>query len=268
MRGSCPSPAPATSRYGGNTSSVLIEVPGQLPVLLDLGTGVTSLGRQWPEGDAFAGVALVTHLHFDHVQGLPFFEPINRTGACLDIYGPAQKEGSLADAFASLVRPPYFPLHLRELAGEISFVEVRNDGFALGTVDVVSRFVPHTGPTLGYRLQCDGKAVAYISDHQAPAGLDGIAEAVLELCAGVDLLIHDAQYTPSELRSKPDWGHSSVDYALQVAIEAEARGLCLFHHDPSHRDEQLDEMLQSVRPAADAAGVTVLHAAEGLVVRL
>lgn len=208
------------------------------------------------------------HLHFDHVLGLPFFEPINQPGARLDVYGPPQPQGSLADAFAALVRPPYFPLQLSELEGEVTFLEVSNDRFSLGAFQVVSRVVPHLGPTLGYRVECEGKVVAYISDHQAPVEQQGVADAVLELCEGADLLIHDAQYTRSEFMAKHDWGHSFVDYAVLVAAEAGARRLCLFHHDPSHGDEQLDEMLQSVRPAAQAAGVSVLHAAEGLVVTL
>ena len=268
MRGSCPSASQETARYGGNTSSVLVEAAGQPPVLLDLGTGVASFGRQWRAGKAFAGAALVSHLHFDHVLGLPFFEPINRPGAHLDVYGPLQPDGSLADAFAALVRPPYFPLHLRDLQGDVAFIEISNDCFSIGRFQVVSRLVPHLGPTLGYRLECDGKVVAYISDHQPPAELEEVADAVLELCEGVDLLIHDAQYTRSEFIAKSNWGHSSVDYAVLVATEAGARQLCLFHHDPSHGDEQLDEMLQSVRPAAQAAGVAVLLAAEGLVVNL
>ncbi len=237
-------------------------------MLLDLGTGVASFGRQWPTGKAFVGTALVTHLHFDHVLGLPFLEPINRTGARLDVYGPAQPEGSLANAFTALVRPPYFPLQLGDLQGEVAFFEMSNEFFSIGAFQVVSRLVPHLGPTLGYRLQCDDKVIAYISDHQAPGELEGVADAVLELCDGADLLIHDAQYTRSEFLARPDWGHSSVDYALVVAKEAAARQLCLFHHDPSHSDEQLDSMLQSVRPAAEAAGVAVLAAAQGLALTL
>lgn len=243
-----------------------IEVPGQSPVLLDLGTGLRSFEPQ--EGSAFVGAALVSHLHFDHVLGLPFFEPFNTPGARLDLYGPTQPEGSLADAFAALVRPPYFPLHLGDLPVEIVFTELANDRFSIGALQVTSRLVPHRGPTLGYRLECDGKAVAYISDHQAPRDEDRVGDAVLELCEGVDLLIHDAQYTAAELLAKPDWGHSSVNYSVLVASQTAARQLCLFHHDPSHTDEQLEEMLESVRPAAEAGGVVVMLAAEGLVISL
>lgn len=136
----------------------------------------------------------------------------------------------------------------------------------MGPFDVLARLVPHVGPTLGYRVEHDGGTVAFLSDHQAPPGLDSVADGVLELCDGVDLLVHDAQYTPSELRAKPDWGHSSVEYAVLVAQEARARRLAPYHHDPGHGDDDIDRMLQSVAPAADAAGVALFAAAEGMVV--
>jgi ribonuclease BN (tRNA processing enzyme) len=268
VRGSSPSASRLSHRYGGNTSSVTLEVPGQAPLLLDLGTGLAAFGRQLPPREPFAGHALVTHLHFDHVLGLPFFEPLHRPDARLVVYGPPQAGGGLAEAFARLIRPPYFPVELEDLAGDIEYVEVSDDRFAVGAFDVRSRLVPHVGPTLGYRVEHGGRAVAYLSDHQAPPGLDTVAEGVLELCAGVDLLVHDGQYTPSELRAKPDWGHSSVDYAVRVAREAGARRLALFHHDPAHGDDDIDDMLESVASAAEAAGVAVFAAAEGMAVDL
>ena len=268
VRGSCPSVSRTTARYGGNTASVLVEAPGQPPLLLDLGTGVATLGREWPEEQPFSGAALVTHLHFDHVLGLPFFEPVNQPSAHLEIYGPGQPGSSVADALATLVRPPYFPLQLHDLRGRLSFVDLSNDSFSIGGIQVVSRLIPHLGPTLGYRVECGGKVLAYLSDHQAPPDLEGVADSVLELCEGVDVLVHDAQYTRSEFLAKPDWGHSTADYAVRVAAKAGARQLCLFHHDPSHTDEELDRMLESVRPAAEAAGVAVVSAAEGLTIDL
>ena len=268
VRGSSPSASRQSHRYGGNTSSVTLEVPGQAPLLLDLGTGVAAFGRQLPPLEPFSGQALVTHLHFDHVLGLPFFEPLNRPGGRLQIYGPPQAAGGLAGAFAELVRPPYFPVKLRDLGGTIEYLEVSDDRFTVGAFDVLSRLVPHVGPTLGYRVEHDSGSVAFLSDHQAPPGLDTVADGVLELCAGVDLLVHDAQYTPSELRAKPDWGHSSVDYALFVAREAGACRLALYHHDPGHGDDDIDRMLESVAPAAEVAGVAVFAAAGGMVVDL
>ena len=208
----------------------------------------------------------MTHLHYDHVLGLPFFTPINRPGARLEIFGPPQPEGSLADAFAGLVRPPYFPINLLDVRGDISFHDVSAESFDVGALKVTSRLIPHLGPTLGYRIESDGKTLCYVSDHQAPPDLKGVADAVLELCDGADLLIHDAQYTHAEFLAKPTWGHSTAEYALLVAREANARRLCLFHHDPSHVDEDVDRMLEAVRSSAERAGVAVLAAAENLTV--
>jgi ribonuclease BN (tRNA processing enzyme) len=250
---------------------VVVEVDGQSPLLLDLGTGISSiasLAAHAKTGEGFRGTALVTHLHFDHVLGLPFFTPVNHPGARLEVFGPCQPHGSLADAFAALVRPPYFPIHLGDLRGDICFRELSTESFPVGAFRVTSRLVPHVGPTLGYRIESDGKVLCYVSDHQAPPDLQSVADAVLELCDGADLLIHDAQYTVSEFLAKPDWGHSTAEYALLVAREAGVKRLCLYHHDPSHIDEDIDRMLEAVRSPADAAGIAVLAAAESLAVTL
>lgn len=210
----------------------------------------------------FRGTALVTHLHFDHVLGLPFFPLFNAPDAHLQVFGPPQREGSLADAFNALVRPPYFPVHLGELQGNVSFQDVAAESFPVGSLRVTSRLIPHLGPTLGYRIECGGRTLCYVSDHQAPRDLKTVANVVLELCEGADLLIHDAQYTQAEFLNKPHWGHSTVEYAVLVAREAGARRLCLFHHDPAHGDDQLDEMLGAARSLGEASGISVLAAAE------
>lgn len=271
VRGSYPGPSQESHRYGGHTSSVVVEADGQSPLLLDLGTGISSiasLAANGGSGEEFRGTALVTHLHYDHVLGLPFFTPANHPGARLDVFGPSQPDGSLADAFGALVRPPYFPIHLRDLQGDICFHELSAERFTVGAFRVTSRLVPHLGPTLGYRIEFEGKVVCYISDHQAPADLQCVADAVLELCDGADLLIHDAQYTMAEFLAKPDWGHSTAEYALLVAREAGVKRLCLYHHDPSHSDEELDRMLEAVRSPADFASIAVIAAAEGASITL
>ena len=207
----------------------------------------------------------MTHIHWDHVQGLPFFPPIDRPGARLDVYGPAQAEGPLHEVFGDFMRPPYFPVHFTDLRGDIRFHDVEDDDLEIGSAKVKVRPVPHCGPTVGYRVDWDGVSVAYISDHQAPHSLDTVPDAVLELCDGVDLLIHDAQYTPEEFAEKAHWGHCTIDYAVLVAKEAGVGRLCLFHHDPAHDDDTLDRLLDGARAEGVRQGVAdVIAASEGL----
>jgi len=270
VRGSTPCPCPANQRYGGNTACVVLEAPGADPIVLDLGTGLRFWGDTLVGNDPFRGVALVTHLHWDHVQGLPFFTPLHRAGASLDIYGPPQPGLGMAAAFDTFMRPPYFPVGIAELDGDVSFHDVADTDLAIGDAKVRVRNVPHVGLTNGYRVDWEGVSVAYLSDHQQPIdGGFGIAESVLDLCDGVDLLIHDAQFTPDEFDKKAHWGHCTVDYAVHVARESGARRLALFHHDPTHDDDTLDRLAGQARSMADDTGIDeVICAAEGLTVLL
>jgi phosphoribosyl 1,2-cyclic phosphodiesterase len=268
VRGSCPSPCEANRRYGGNTACVVIGVEGEPPIILDLGTGLRAFGETQPADGTFRASAFVTHLHWDHVQGLPFFPPIDRVGAELDVYGPVQADISLGGAFGELMRPPYFPVRLEELRGQVRFHEQADGDLAIGNAKVTVRTIPHVGPTLGYRVEWAGATVAYISDHQAPPALDSVADSALELADGADVLIHDAQYTPDEFQQKAHWGHCTVDYALHVAREAGVGTLVLFHHDPAHNDDVVDELLAGARRVAGRRGPKILAASEGLVLHL
>lgn len=269
VRGSTPCPCATNHRYGGNTACVALQEPGCDPVVLDLGTGLRFWGETLPRDGSFRGHALVTHLHWDHVQGLPFFTPVHFPGAQLDIYGPSQDNGlSMDEAFEEFMRPPYFPVRVADLAGDIRFHSLATGDHAIGDAKVRVRNVPHVGPTLGFRVDLAGHSVVYISDHQQPldGGLD-IAPQVLELCDGADLLIHDAQFTPEEFVMKAHWGHCTVDYALHVAKEGGVRRLALFHHDPGHDDAFVDRLLRETQDKAAATGVEeVIAASEGLTV--
>jgi phosphoribosyl 1,2-cyclic phosphodiesterase len=268
VRGSTPCPCDANARYGGNTACVSLEAPGQDPIVFDLGTGLRFYGESLSGDAPFRGMALVTHLHWDHVQGLPFFVPINRPGSSLVVCG-RNDAGSLQDAFDDFMRPPYFPVRYGDLCGDISFRDVDATEFEFGRARITARDVPHTGATNGYRVEIDGIVVAYVSDHQQPVGSDEIAPSVLELCRDADLVIHDAQYEPHEFAVKSDWGHCTVEYAVRVAAEAGAKRLALFHHDPSHDDAIIDRLLGEARAFAAGTSVTeVLAAAERTTVSL
>jgi phosphoribosyl 1,2-cyclic phosphodiesterase len=269
VRGSCPCPAEGNRRYGGNTACVVLTVPGEPPIILDLGTGLRAFGETQPLDGTFQATALVTHIHWDHVQGLPFFAPADRLGARFDIFGPAQETGSLSEVFDDFMRPPYFPVHFSELRGDIVFHDVSEDDLSVGNAKVRVRKVPHCGPTVGYRIEWDGATVVYISDHQAPDALDTVSPSVLELADGADLLIHDAQYTAGEFAEKPHWGHCTVGYAVLVAKQAGVKTLALFHHDPAHDDVVVDGLLSDARAHARAIhGSEVVAAYEGQVIEL
>jgi phosphoribosyl 1,2-cyclic phosphodiesterase len=264
VRGSCPCPCEENRRYGGNTACVSVAVEGHDPILFDLGTGLRRFGLTQPADGSFRGVALMTHLHWDHVQGLPFFPPVDRAGARLDVYGPRQEVGSLGEAFGDLMRPPYFPVRFDDLRGDICFHDVETEDLAVGDAKIKVRPIPHNGPTVGYRVELDGTVITYISDHQAPRSLQGFADEALELADGADLLIHDAQYTPEEFAQRSHWGHCTVDYAVRLAAAAGVRQLALFHHDPAHDDDALDRLLVEARRLAAGLGdLDVLAAREG-----
>lgn len=291
-RGSCPCSGPEIARYGGATACVSVETdPALPPAVFDLGTGSRPLGhrlaeRFLPPAGPIAGApeqpvsrepgeislelfCFVTHLHFDHVQGLPFFLPALRREARLRLFGPPQEGTRLKEALAGFIRPPYFPVGLEELPAEILLEELGDsDSVSWGTNRVLARRLPHRGPTLGYRLEAGEVSVAYLSDHQAPRQEPArVSQEAMELAAGADLLIHDAQYSPPEFSEKAHWGHSTLSFALQVAREAGVKRLALFHHDPTHDDAFLDRLGEEASAGAEGR-FEVLVASDGAVVEL
>ena len=268
VRGSTPCDGDELARYGGNTSCVAVDVPGAQPIMFDLGTGARYYGQTVDPSVAFDGVCLLSHLHWDHVQGLPFFPPALRPGSRLTMHGPIQTDGrTVGEVIDSMLCPPLFPIGLADLPGAFDFGTHSDDDFMIGDVEVMARLIPHLGPTLGYRLTWQGMSVAYLSDHHQP-GIDvyEASENAMELCRGVDLLIHDAQYTVEEFETKASWGHCTVDYAAWLAREAGVGTLALFHHDPTHDDDQLDELVEHARRLVAGSGVKVIGASEGLYV--
>jgi phosphoribosyl 1,2-cyclic phosphodiesterase len=260
-------------RYGGNTACVAVEIGDEHPIVLDLGTGLRPLGHALEErygiGNPVEVSAFLTHLHWDHIIGLPFCTPLLREGGRMDVYGPPQEGGSLHDIFDRVVKPPFFPVEVKELQGKIEFHEITDEVVGVGSAKVTVRQVPHVGTTLGFRIDAGDSSVAFVSDHQAPENRAEVDSAVLELCDRADLVIHDAQYTEEEYRAKATWGHSTVAYAVHVAAEAGSRRLALFHHDPRHTDDDIDGLLAQARATDDARRLDeVLAAREGLVIDL
>lgn len=266
-RGSTPVAGDGHSRFGGQTSCVVIDHPAGPPIILDVGTGLRRYGCQLREAGVtdYQATVLLTHTHWDHVQGLPFFAPLIDPATRLDIYGPGDCGRSFPDLIPQLMSPPFFPVTPDQLPADIAFHELHDDDIGLGDVKVRARPVPHTACTNGYRVEVAGVSIAYVPDHQQPLHRpDHVDETVLELVDGVDLLIHDAQFTPELFEQRRDWGHCTAAYAVTVAAQAGVARLALFHHDPFHDDDAIDALAAgAVADAEGFPGLEVFAAAAG-----
>jgi phosphoribosyl 1,2-cyclic phosphodiesterase len=249
-RGSVPAPGPHMNRYGGNTSCVQVSLPSGDELILDAGTGIRTLGLGLSPSSRIH--ILLTHLHLDHIQGLMFFPPCFRPESEITIWGPASPEASLEDRIARYISAPLSPVEVRELPCSVSFRDAPASEWELGGALIRAEAVTHRGPTLGYRISDGDSAVAYIPDHEpalgAPlAGLEREWISGFDLACDADLLIHDCQYTDEEYPDHIGWGHSAVSDTLTFARRVEARRVLLFHHDPLHSDEFLDDLHATAR---------------------
>ncbi|MDA9360066.1 MBL fold metallo-hydrolase [bacterium] len=269
VRGSTPISAPTHVGFGGNTCCAVIDIPDEKPIILDMGSGLFAYSRSL--GDcALEATVLLTHLHWDHVAGLPFFSPVLCPGGSLDIYGPPDAGLTLEGAIRTLIRPPFFPVTIDDFAGDLRMHDLWCDELQVSTAKVWARPVPHTSATSGYRVEVGGKTVVYIPDHQQPIDdSTKVADTVLELCDGADLLIHDGQYPQALFDQRAPWGHSTPDYAVEVARQSGVSSLALFSHDPLHTDEQLVGIEQYAQDLGEKAGLSqVFSAREGVRISL
>jgi phosphoribosyl 1,2-cyclic phosphodiesterase len=270
VRGSTPASGIEFVRYGGHTSCLALSADGaDTPTLiLDAGTGLQRAAALFGAG-AFDGTILLTHLHWDHVLGLPFFAPADRVEARTEVLLPEQADGAAAaDVLARVMSPPFFPVGPTELRGSWSFGTIAAGERQIEGFTVLAREVPHKGGrTFGYRISDASSTLAYVPDHcptELGAGENGFGvyhPAALELADGVDLLVHDAQLLPSELAAEAAFGHSLADYAVELGRRAQARSVALFHHHHGRTDDALD--LLAARFADGPPRVNV--AAEGTV---
>ena len=274
-RGSIAAPGPTTARYGGNTSCVELRASDGTLIVLDCGTGARELGLHLvrTEPQPYRIHLFIGHTHWDHIQGFPFFVPAFLPGTELNIYAPLGFQHGLEEAMAGQMEYSYFPVKLRELRSRIHFTELDEGFFRVGEVLVETQYLNHTAPTIAYRMSNGGATIAYVTDHEPFWSTEGRVsrhpgdERHIEFLRGANLVVHDAQYTEEEYRGgKVGWGHSSVDYAVDVALAAGVDRLVLFHHDPTHDDATMDAMQATARARVAAAGgaLDVLAGAEGL----
>ena len=277
-RGSIATPGPDTLRYGGNTSCIEVQSSAGTLVILDMGTGATVLGRElMARGEPSRGHILISHTHWDHIQGIPFFAPLFVPGFEWDIYGPRGLHQGLRQTLAGQMQSTYFPVTLEQLGATIRYRELVEGRLRIGDIEVTCRYLNHPALTLGYRLEADGAAFVYACDHEphSHALATGVGDFLgedrrhAEFLAGADLVAHDAQYRASEYPQKIGWGHSTIEYAYAVARLAKVGQLALTHHDPMRDDTEIDALVDSLRPEGfRPAGPHVFAAAEGHEVEL
>jgi phosphoribosyl 1,2-cyclic phosphodiesterase len=274
-RGSIPTPGPHTARYGGNTPCVSITSPNDGLVILDAGSGLRPLGHALmtqPRRRVRADI-LLSHTHWDHIQGIPFFKPLSVPGNAVCIFGAAQEGMPLADILRQQMDPMVFPIPLTALAASLTITEIGQATLAIDSLDVRTFRLRHPGTTLGFRLTPrDGsRDVAYVTDNElGPGGTYDVPAdwraQLVRFLEGTDTLIHDAMYADTIIAARAGWGHSTPRQAVDLAAEARCRRLMLFHHEPEHNDDALDALVMETRAYASrvAPGLAVEAAMEGL----
>ena len=273
-RGSIASPGERTARYGGNTSCTEVRTPDGALIVLDCGTGARELGLHLTQTlkPPMHLHLFIGHTHWDHIQGFPFFVPAFVPGVELNVYAPLGFQQSLEEAMAGQMEYSYFPVKLRDLRSRIHFTELEEGFFRVGDVLVETQYLNHTAPTIAYRITSGRATIAYVTDHEPfwkPE--DGVLhhpgdQRHIAFMKDADLVIHDAQYSEEEYLQRVGWGHSTVEYAVDVAMEAGARRVALFHHDPTHDDAAMEALEARAKARAQAAGsrMEVFAAREGL----
>ena len=286
-RGSIATPGPLTLGYGGNTACVEMRSGNDI-LIFDAGTGIRELGQSLIEEAQGAPLTLhlfISHTHWDHIQGFPFFMPAYLPTTTLHVYGSPGQGRSLEKVLRGQMDADYFPVALGDLSCSLHMHEFRGGDFRVGETAISAMYLNHPGMNLGYRMVHDGKTVVYATDHEpyrytldhlgrrAEAGREfgsRLDEEFARFVAGADLYIGEAQYTDEEYVNRIGWGHSSLSATVGVALKANARSLALFHHDPMHSDEVVTEMLNKAKRliAAQRSSLHCFGAAEGQVVEL
>ncbi len=274
-RGSIAKPGPSTARYGGNTSCIEVRSARGTLVILDCGTGGHALGQKLiaPGTEALRGHILISHTHWDHIQGIPFFDPLFVRGNEWHIYGPKGLGQSLRETLAGQMQYAYFPVTLDQCGAKIFYHDLVEGSFEIDDIKVATHYLNHPALTLGYRLEADGVAVVYACDHESHSRMLATGQGDItgqdlrhaEFIDRADLLIHDAQYTAEDYPAKLGWGHSSVEYVVKLGQYAEVKRIALTHHDPLRDDDAIDRLLAKVRTGLRESGASldVFAAAEG-----
>jgi phosphoribosyl 1,2-cyclic phosphodiesterase len=246
VRGSCPSPGKETVKYGGNTACVLVTADNGNKLILDAGTGLRQLGNELKHKEQNIYL-LLTHNHWDHIQGFPFFIPAYLREHILHIY-PGNTELDHDEAVLEQMSKSFFPVHHKHLNAEIRLIKTHNQKMRINGFEVTRYDLNHPGGGSGYIIECDGKKLAYITDNElnTPGKVKTSVSDWTHILKDTDLLIHDAQFMPSDMPLKSGWGHSIVKEAVALAIKAKVKRLLLYSHDPSRTDVEIDQMMAKI----------------------
>jgi phosphoribosyl 1,2-cyclic phosphodiesterase len=290
VRGSIPVPGRQTNRYGGNTSCVEVRTDDGPRIIIDAGTGIRRLGKELMHGDFGRGEGtahlLISHTHWDHIQGMPFFAPLYQKGNHFYVYARQRDDVHLRAVFQSQTEDPYFPVPFDEVKAEVAFRElIEGARFEIGPIKVSCTRLNHPWIAIAYRLDYQHGSVCYVTDTApfrdvllenefirearvgeplAPADaakLHKMQESLVRMCEGADLVIYDTMFTPEEYRRMPHWGHSCPDDAIEICKAAGVKQLALFHHSPERADDEIDAILAHYRKVTPR--LDIMAAAEG-----
>jgi phosphoribosyl 1,2-cyclic phosphodiesterase len=272
-RGSVAAPGADTVKYGGNTSCVEVRLASGEELVLDAGTGMRPLGVEMQADPPREMHLMLSHLHLDHLQGLGFFRPLYRPDIDVHIWGPTSPVQHLDERIAMYLSPPLFPVHLDDVPARLIFHDAPETPVTIGSATITACKVTHQGPTVGYRIEENGRSLVYLPDHEPSLGTDLRTEPP-EWMSGhaiahrADVLLHDGQYRDHEYPHHVGWGHSSIGDAMHFAKRSEVERLVLFHHDPYHTDEELEKLLAEAQGLWPGREDDVCLAYEGMTIDL
>lgn len=294
VRGSIPTPGPRTLKYGGNTSCVEIQFPGIPRFIIDAGSGIRELGKELLQiKDPVKSHIFLSHFHWDHIQGLPFFKPAFKPGNEFIIYGCDEPNVQLSNIISMQMNPIYFPVAVEDMGAKLEFRNIQEERLMVDGVTVDTKYMNHPGYTLGFRFSYGGKSIVYISDNEpftnpfeekkgdkssAEISLEDRFEhfvddkeaSLVQFISNADLLIHDTQYFPEEYLQRITWGHSPYTYTVDLAVKGKVKQLVLFHHDPDHDDETVSQIaeLSNQRLAEKNYPIPCIPAREGSILEI
>ena len=254
VHGTLPVPGEHTIRYGGNTSCISIALSKERLFIFDAGTGIKKLSDHLmaAANRTITAKIFISHPHWDHINALPFFAPLYKSGNDFEIYGPAQGDRSMEDLISAQMDNVYFPITIKEFCANVSFKDLREDTYQIDGIEVQTLLLTHPGHCLGYRINHQGRSICYMTDNELYPEISSSYSAhdkgrLVNFAANADILITDSTYFDQEYLSKEHWGHSCLSEVARFAHQANVKQLYLFHHDPAHSDSDIDSKLEFVK---------------------